>query len=197
MLRRLSSKHSNIAESTRSDASDHNTIHTAATAPTSPSPSPDCRSASPRRTPRKSTSLARLKDRFRAHHSGIPDTAPPSRANSVNVVIHSNPRSSAVSEAEETDVEAEAVPSAHHPVHLHRPEPATAEEPDRADPISPDLHPTTTISTSSLPDINHLSLHLDPVLRRLDTIDEPSVNPILVVEEPTPVALGGGTGITR
>lgn len=101
LLRRLSSKHSATAESTRSDGSDNSTAATSA----SPSPSPKPQTRSAHRRLRKSSSLARLKDKFRdapttapppppttapvAAAAAVPPAAPSqkSRANSVSVIF--------------------------------------------------------------------------------------------------------------
>lgn len=76
LLRRLSSKHSATAESTRSDGSDNSTAATSA----SPSPSPKPQTRSAHRRLRKSSSLARLKDKFRDAPTTAPPPPPPTTA---------------------------------------------------------------------------------------------------------------------
>ena len=83
ILRRLSSKHSTAAESTRSDGSDNSTVATSA----SPSPSPRLRSRSSQRGPRKSSSFAKLKDKFREAADSPAALPQESRASSVSVIL--------------------------------------------------------------------------------------------------------------
>ncbi|KAI5361899.1 Putative signal transduction response regulator, receiver domain, CheY-like superfamily [Septoria linicola] len=183
ILRRLSSKHSTTADSTKSDGSDNSTAATSA----SPSPSPDVRSSS-RRRPRKTRSLAQLKDKFRQQQqqdAARPPTPQGSRASSVSVIDEG---------LESTTTQQRDIDNLHDDNDDNTQQ--TAEhlrDPTRS--------PSQTLSDTS--DTRHEKLDSagqetlsqpttpSPPLLKLDVAAVP-VNPLLTVEEPTPEALGSG-----
>lgn len=189
LLRRLSSKHSATAESTRSDGSDNSTAATSA----SPSPSPKPQTRSAHRRLRKSSSLARLKDKFRDASTTAPPPPPPttapvaaaavppaapsqkSRANSVSVIFEDR----------------EAAPSRYS---LARDVGSEAVEDEEVLPVKSSHsessdHSSGTWTTAAAAAQQPATPSSQQ--QKLD-VEDPQANPQLTLEEPTPEARSSG-----
>lgn len=190
LLRRLSSKHSATAESTRSDGSDNSTAATSA----SPSPSPKPQTRSAHRRLRKSSSLARLKDKFRDAPTTAPPPPPPttapvaaaaavppaapsqkSRANSVSVIFEDR----------------EAAPSRYS---LARDVGSEAVEDEEVLPVKSSHsessdHSSGTWTTAAAAAQQPATPSSQQ--QKLD-VEDPQANPQLTLEEPTPEARSSG-----
>ena len=159
ILRRLSSKHSNTAESTQSDGSD-------TTAATSASPSP-----SPQPLPRKSSSLAKLREHFRAHAAVIPELPPELSQRAASIASAGVPES----EAEKGLVQSAF--SDHKARRSTSFSQTLGDSESRLEKLEEEELPPPHQPTIAVPEL------------KLDVDDLPPVNPRLVVEEPTPEAL--------
>lgn len=190
LLRRLSSKHSATAESTRSDGSDNSTAATSA----SPSPSPKPQTRSAHRRLRKSSSLARLKDKFRdapttapppppttaaAAAAAVPPAAPSQkpRANSVSVILED--REAAPSRYSlARDVESEAVED-------EEVLPVKSSHSESSD------HSSGTWTTAAAAAAAQQPATPSSQQEKLD-VEDLQANPQLTLEEPTPEARSSG-----
>ncbi|KAF7194609.1 Response regulator mcs4 [Pseudocercospora fuligena] len=159
ILRRLSSKHSNTAESTQSDGSD-------TTAATSASPSP-----SPQPLPRKSSSLAKLREHFRAHAAVIPELPPELSQRAASIASAGVPES----EAEKGLVQSAF--SDHKARRSTSFSQTLGDSESRLEKLEEEELPSPHQPAIAVPEL------------KLDVDDLPPVNPRLVVEEPTPEAL--------
>ncbi|KAK4503129.1 hypothetical protein PRZ48_006556 [Zasmidium cellare] len=162
IFRRLSSKHSVAAESSASDHSD-----TTAITSTSPSPIlPGCTATPP--APRKSSSLVKLRDKFRAQDADIPEFPEDLRSESV-------PSLNTAGVVQQTPTTRRRVAS--DPV-------------DKVDTVvqTEELGSSSDGSDSPRSKSTQHNHPEQPPELKLD-VDELPVNPRLVVEEPTPDAL--------
>lgn len=162
IFRRLSSKHSVTAESSASDVSESTNITS-----TSPSPNlPGC-TATPT-APRKSTSLAKLRDKFRAHDADIPEFPEELRSGSIPSLDTAG-----------------VVPS----IATRR---RVASDPADKDAAVVHTHELGSVDGSGSPRSKpepHNNNSQQPPELKLD-IDQLPVAPQVLVEEPTPEALG-------
>lgn len=160
IFRRLSSKHSVAAESSTSEQSDITNI-------TSTSPSPSLPSSTATPAPRKSSSLAKLRDKFRAQDADIPEFPEDLRSGSV-------PSLNTAGVVQQTPTTRRRVAS------------------DPADKIAAVVQTEELGSSSDGSDSprskSTLNIPEQPPELKLDVDQLPS-GPRLVVEEPTPDAL--------
>lgn len=186
LLRRLSSKHSATAESTRSDGSDNSTAATSA----SPSPSPKPQTRSAHRRLRKSSSLARLKDKFRDAPTTAPPPPPPTTAAAVPPAAPSQkPRANSVSVILE---DREAAPSRYS---LARDVESEAVEDEEVLPVK-SSHSESSDHSSGTWTTAAAAAAQQPATpssqqEKLD-VEDLQANPQLTLEEPTPEARSSG-----
>lgn len=191
-FRRLSSKHSATNDSTTSDASD--TTQATSALPSPSPPAPRSASAAPHaRHPRKSSSLARLREKFRGQQEAdipeLPPSAPELRSNShpSSLEVHRN-KDNAIGAApealaycsEKLAEQPPATPTTSTTSSSSTQGAATASRTLHSSGVAHAPHEPASPSSSQAP--SELKLDIDNI---------PS--PRLVVEEPTPEALSRGT----
>lgn len=195
LLRRLSSKHS----TTHPDSTNNSDDGTDAPAATSASPSPSPNRNASTRRPRKSSSVARLRDKLRSQDGSASQTAPfQPRKSSLPAVRQAfeekKPKRSATTppasrEGQRSNKETKPSSAASR---ARASDTDTAEELDLLPDADAELPPLTE---SALAD-HHLQRNLDdeseqtPPELSLD-VDGLPLNPRLVLQEATPEALGG------